>query len=545
MTGGANVRHVKIYGIPQPQFVPGAFPGEGLSFRPSQRGAGGNNAQAETDRFVRGNGVDVCEERGFNEVQCVAIACCAWHEASVPGPVDVGACKSAVGRNSCWGGGVGIQGGGDISYARVRSEDAALVASNFEIAQQEGHLIAYAGYPVTMQYSAVTNWCQSEAGQLIGDTYGNSSCSADSNGSVSVAFGTLPSHNVSFQSLQRGAITDVLLTFDNPFAAARPGHDHPTGYEQRNFNGNPHAADAMKLNYSRIPYNLNLGAGGAHVSLWVKRLTNLNIASGVASQLPRPDDVITDFAVSANKAEEEALRQQAYQQVAGNLNTEAGGDDVYLWYRKASGHVPYNPHLPHEQGLMAPISDVTFTSSADPITDEPPSAADGWEPLPGSVNNGVIGAPHITMFQQRALLKRFDVELTWVPCACDVGERTICAYPVDTAEAVNEAVPIRGPTRCTVLHVLPALPPDFVDPSPADGQQFVFYMGREDTIPLSVLASSAQQRMDWRFHELPSGIECFRMCSLMQVTHSIRKHILQEIQNVFSYRKCSLTECVL
>ena len=36
----ANTRTVMIHGIPQPQFVPGSFPGEGLTLIPSKRGAG-------------------------------------------------------------------------------------------------------------------------------------------------------------------------------------------------------------------------------------------------------------------------------------------------------------------------------------------------------------------------------------------------------------------------------------------------------------------------------------------------------------------------
>jgi len=80
------------------------------------------------------------------------------------------------------------------------------------------------------------------------------------------------------------------------------------------------------------------------------------------------------------------------------------------------------------------------------------------------------------------------------------------------------AVPVRGPTRCTKLHVLPALPPDFVAPSPADGTSFMLYMGRETSIPLSVLSSSSRQRIDWQFVSLPTGVdvspEAFSECSL-------------------------------
>jgi len=80
------------------------------------------------------------------------------------------------------------------------------------------------------------------------------------------------------------------------------------------------------------------------------------------------------------------------------------------------------------------------------------------------------------------------------------------------------AVPVRGPTRCTKVHVLPALPPDFVAPSPADGTSFMFYMGRETSILFSVLPSSNHQRIEWQFVHLPTGVdvspEAFSECSL-------------------------------
>ena len=47
------------------------------------------------------------------------------------------------------------------------------------------------------------------------------------NGSVSIEFGPLPQHDLAFHTLQSTAITDLLLTFDNPFHAARPNHQHP------------------------------------------------------------------------------------------------------------------------------------------------------------------------------------------------------------------------------------------------------------------------------------------------------------------------------
>ena len=166
-----------ILGVPQPQFSPGGFPGEGLIFRPSQRG-----------------GVD----------------------AAGVAAVTVG----------------GQQGAGDLRAERVRREDAALVARNGShsvLTAPVGHVIAYAGHPVELSYTAVTNWCQDQSGELL-PLAGNLSCLEATTGSVSIEFGPLPSHDVSFTTVQDGGITDLLITYDNPFEAARPLHEHPIGY---------------------------------------------------------------------------------------------------------------------------------------------------------------------------------------------------------------------------------------------------------------------------------------------------------------------------
>ena len=168
-----------ILGVPRPQFSPGGFPGEGFIFRPSQRG-----------------GVDAAG---------VTVAA-----------VTVG----------------GLQGAGDLRAERVRREDATLVPQNGShsvLTAPVGHVIAYAGHPVELSYTAVTNWCQDQSGELL-PLAGNSSCLEATTGSVSIEFGALPSHDVSFTTVQDGGITDLLITYDNPFEAARPLHEHPIGY---------------------------------------------------------------------------------------------------------------------------------------------------------------------------------------------------------------------------------------------------------------------------------------------------------------------------
>jgi hypothetical protein len=421
------------------QFVPTTFPGEGLIYQPSQRGGGES--------------------------------------------VGVG----------------GLQGGGDLSEARLREEDAHLVASSTPIQQREGHVIAYAGFPVSLQYEAVTNWCQSEHGELIEATFRNGSCARDTNGSVSIEFGPLPTHDVFFTSIQSSAITDMMITFDNPFASARPNHQYPVGYLQRNFNSNPQAAEAAKLNYTRINYNLNRGAGGADVSLWVRRVD--------PSKPPDAQGVITDVGLSTNAAEEALLSAKGYRKVQGNLNTEAGGDDVYLWYQRSSGHLVYNPQLPHELGLANPIVDIAFISSADPVTDTPPPADAGWIAVSGSLNSGLVNAPSITLYHKHEVQKQVNVKLTWTPCACDVGERTVCAYAVETILANHQATPVRGPTQCTVIHVLPALPPDFINPTPPPDSTFVYYIAQERKIKLAAMTSSAAQEFEWIFENMPLGMD--------------------------------------
>lgn len=165
----------------------------------------------------------------------------------------------------------------------------------------------------------------------------------------------------------------------------------------------------------------------------------------------------------------------------------------------------YNQNLPHELGFKNPVVDIALTSDSGPES-LVPSAEEGWEAVPGSLNSGVAGAPVINIHQQRQVQERVDLRLTWRPCACDVGKRTICAYPTLPA-ARSLGAPVRGRTQCTEVHVLPALPPDFVEPSPPPDTEFVFYIAQEQKINFTALASSPQQEFEWIFESLPPGMD--------------------------------------
>ena len=71
--------------------------------------------------------------------------------------------------------------------------------------------------------------------------------------------------------------------------------------------------------------------------------------------------------------------------------------------------------------------------------------------------------------------------------------------------AIHDPVPVRGPNWCTSIHVLAAQPPVFTSPSPQDQAVITFYIGQEQQIPLSALASSPAQQFDWVVEGLPAG----------------------------------------
>jgi hypothetical protein len=53
------------------------------------------------------------------------------------------------------------------------------------------------------------------------------------------------------------------------------------------------------------------------------------------------DSVITEVALSHNKQEEQALLGKGFRKVAGDINAQAGGDQVFIWYQVCSRMLTY------------------------------------------------------------------------------------------------------------------------------------------------------------------------------------------------------------
>ncbi|XP_051806562.1 uncharacterized protein LOC127534707 isoform X1 [Acanthochromis polyacanthus] len=84
--------------------------------------------------------------------------------------------------------------------------------------------------------------------------------------------------------------------------------------------------------YIRVGVDTNTGAGGDSIYIWYRK-TN------------RPEEAIRDLQVSTNYAEYDNFMKQGYKLANINLNKGTGGNPVFLWYKK--------------DGSSDPIKDIT------------------------------------------------------------------------------------------------------------------------------------------------------------------------------------------
>ncbi|XP_036943023.1 uncharacterized protein si:dkey-30j10.5 [Acanthopagrus latus] len=83
----------------------------------------------------------------------------------------------------------------------------------------------------------------------------------------------------------------------------------------------------LKDGYIRMDEDTNRDAGGSDVFIWYRQTTNRQRA-------------LTDLQVSTDDTESQSLKQHNYDQVSVNLNTGTGGNKVYLWHKKEGGKQP-------------------------------------------------------------------------------------------------------------------------------------------------------------------------------------------------------------
>lgn len=73
--------------------------------------------------------------------------------------------------------------------------------------------------------------------------------------------------------------------------------------------------------YIRVDDNTNRGAGAPYIFIWYRQTSDAK-------------DAIRDLAISTNNDESKILQAQGYQRVNQDLNEGTKGKEVYLWYKK-------------------------------------------------------------------------------------------------------------------------------------------------------------------------------------------------------------------
>ncbi|XP_073349102.1 uncharacterized protein [Pagrus major] len=113
--------------------------------------------------------------------------------------------------------------------------------------------------------------------------------------------------------------------------------------------------------YKKIDVDLNKGAGGNDIFLWYKR----------GSQNP-----VTRVQVTYNDVMAHGLTSAGYTMIDKDLNAGAGGDYIYLWYYRGSGE------------FHTPIVDIDVATSAESDADK---ISHGWEGVTCDLNRKARG----------------------------------------------------------------------------------------------------------------------------------------------------------
>jgi hypothetical protein len=155
-----------------------------------------------------------------------------------------------------------------------------------------------------------------------------------------------------------GAVVEVAISYDNPFAAHRPAHDAAMNKDKLDYAGAPGAKDlwdkgfrpvikprhsissinpvALDSTISTAAFDLNAGTGGAAVYLWLRRSDT--------------ESAVTEMAISHCEQEETELANRQFVALPQNVNEQSKSKSVVkVWYKKGTG---------------AAITDVTLVDEA-------------------------------------------------------------------------------------------------------------------------------------------------------------------------------------
>lgn len=171
-----------------------------------------------------------------------------------------------------------------------------------------------------------------------------------------------------------------------------------------------------KQGFSKIPVNLNQGAGGNIIYLWYKK----GMGAGIST---------IQFSFSQEMTN--GLLEAKYTKIDKNLNEGAGGDEIYLWYSKSDKNVP--------------IKNIDVTEDANA---EAQKFKDSWERLACDLNRNA-GGNLIYMWVERETQTYISEIKTTINCSGD-GDNFNNGY-IRVDENTNRGTNERGSPTPTIF----------------------------------------------------------------------------------------------
>jgi len=271
-------------------------------------------------------------------------------------------------------------------------------------------------------------------------------------------------------STAEGAVVEVAITFDNPFAAHRPGHDAAMNKDKLDYASAPGAKDlwdkgfrpvlkprhqlsainpvAIDSTISFAAFDMNTGTGGAAVYLWLRR-SNTEAA-------------ITELAISHCEDEEHALTGKGFVMLPQNVNEQSKSNSVVkVWYKKGTSAAITDVMLVDQavdtQWCNSSLTTVDICGGGNAGMQAHPFAkCGGMKLVPGNLNFGagqpLLNGRGVFMYVHNAPDSHLRRVLQWTPQVA--GHYILCYAGAEPAHAAMAST-----QRCIDLDVK-------VDPAP-------------------------------------------------------------------------------
>mmetsp|Transcript_26208 Transcript_26208/g.64711 ORF Transcript_26208/g.64711 Transcript_26208/m.64711 type:complete len:915 (-) Transcript_26208:860-3604(-) len=258
-------------------------------------------------------------------------------------------------------------------------------------------------------------------------------------------------------------ISDIKISFDNPFEAHRPQHNAAVNKIQRDYTNAPNADELWAMGYrpvnmtgatglnvnaladtiSKTAFNLNSGTGGAAVYLWVLRSST--------------EACVTEIMVSTSPEQEKQMMDNGFTKLPHNLNEQSSSmAKVYLWFKKGSGPALVDIHLRDiaVQGACCAADDQMMYSMNE-VGMACPTCPGGYELVPANLNYGA-SQNKLLMYVQHAPEGNISKVLSWVP---QVPGHYLMCYSAQEADTVAK---LSSTQRCIDMNIRADPAPMFV-----------------------------------------------------------------------------------